>query len=200
MLKTTDSHNNKNQASKQTLKNEAKHFIQHDVLPIIIKSFISEVTITEPGKKNEDYGDHNKTLNFPIPTIIASQTNIKTNNILTSGEERFNLWLQKGPKGVLPNGKTILPDGTASFGLVKDKEHVSDHTPYLQPGVNSNPIRVQFLQQLRTAILRHYKTRLNENIGRNQTETLRLNVVKGAMTLKHTDVLRSGIHIALVNF
>ncbi len=185
-----------NKKWRQRKSMSGKEFIKNALTPII-KYFICALKISTPGLKNVDYGNHSKTLNFS-PEVIQRNTYEDTLPA-TRGETRYQAWLEG--KTTLPNGKAVLPDGSHSFGLVGDKKSHTTTDVLAVPTNSDTKDRLLFLQELKSAIVDISKNNSdlldNRKITAEHLETLRLNIVKGASTRKHTDVLR---HSMLPNF
>lgn len=172
---------------------EAQLFIKHEALPLIIQHFISDMQLKESGKKNVDYGNHYKTLHFP--TTSTSHSDNHTNKRL-SGKKRVAYWDQG--LHYLPNTKKlIIPNCSVSYGLVRDKESPNSQT-YLQlPENSSSECRKDCLKKIARAIFDIGNINSYYYISKTKLQTLRMNVVVGANTIAHTDVLR---HSLLPNY
>ena len=170
-------------------------FITNSLQPLLMH-FVGQLQLSTPTNSNEDYGGHHKTLNYPketIQSVIHQQKSSFSKKVKLSSNQRYSLWLDG--KTHDPSGKLIIPDGSKSFGLVRDKESKNDPDRMGVPCNSNSPNRLSFLQQLKSSILStgRLNTRLISGLKEEHFETLRMNIVKGACTLKHTDVLRSSL-------
>ena len=198
MSKQQREYDKKSDSRKKLKKCESESFIEN-ALKSLIQHFMCEMKIKSSSNKNDDYGNHNKTLNFSHLVCHEANPINHNSNSKTLGVDRLANWAERGD-GLLPNGSKILPDSSCSFGLVKDKECRDPHKAYGQPCSKSNrpPERLQFLVNLKEALSNKRRSRLTTGIkGINSSDnvfsTMRINIVKGANTVAHTDVLRSSL-------
>ena len=148
----------------------------------IIESFWSELTIKQSGNSNEDYGEHFLHLNFPC-TSMRKKAKTDAGGITTSSS-RYECWI-KGDD-FLPNGQPTVHDGSKTFGLVLDKQNNASSP--LSPPISLSMKQKAFLDDLRGAMILHLR-----NVNNTNSKCLRINILKGAKTLEHTDTLRSSL-------
>ena len=86
------------------------------------------------------------------------------------------------------------------FWPCKDKEYIDPHKAYEQPANNSKSPkqRLEFLLNLKQALCNQHGTKFIKGIKGVNTQndvffTMRINIVKGAFTVSHTDVLRNSL-------
>lgn len=162
-------HNNKknNKKAKNTAIKQRDTFFKN-YKQNIITHFINKLSITNPGKKDADYGNHNLTLNYKCPHPMSNSTTKSK----TTGIQRYKLWLQ-GEK-TIPNTETlVLPDGSHSFGLVKDKEHASD---FLSPPKECTADHLDFLTEMKKLLYlsKNYNGNLTKSFKKDSFNCLRL--------------------------
>ena len=145
----------------------------------LIQYFWGEVQIKEVGDPNSDYGEHFSTLNFPKTAVRKLKRKDQDNSRPSYGIDRLNAWLDG--KQTLENGQPTLHDGSASFGLVRDKDNTQNYLA--TPQCLSNDQK-ELLLDLKKYIASRDKMSLKK------MECMRMNIVKGAMTIQHTDILR----------
>ena len=92
-------------------------FIKNSFKPII-SHFLGNLQLSTPTNSNEDYGGHHKTLNFPKQTISRYIDHQQDSSIRISAKQRFDQWKNGN---TVYKGKLVIPDGSRSFGLVRDK-------------------------------------------------------------------------------
>ena len=122
-----------------------------------------------------------KQLNYPketIQNVFNQQKSSSTIKFKLSFKQRYSLWLDR--KIHSPSGKLIILDGSRSFGLVTDKVGV--------PCNSNSPNRLSYLQELKSSILSIGRLNIRFICGLKEEhfETLKMNIVKGTCTLKHT--------------
>ncbi len=140
--------------------------------PKVIEAFWPEIHMKAIGNCDTDYGGHFCNLNFPAD---ATQ---KIPGIVSTTSDRMQAWLKNETH--LENGQPTLNDGSSSFGLVLDKANLcSDPLAHAQ---KMSAIQLELLRELRDHLVSCRKE-LNEMNSR----CLRLNVIKGAKTIGHTD-------------
>jgi len=146
-------------------------FVEH-VMERLIHHFFtcqSKFRIKRDEDPNANYGGHHSTLNFPVDSE-NSHSKVKSE------------WLKD------PN---TLPNGSGSFGLVKDKESKNDNS-WGQPPASQSAAQNEFLNDFVKYIAaagRHLFSGKNK-VPKYRLLNLRMNIVKGASTISHTDVLR----------
>ena len=144
------------------------------------------------GTINVDYGEHFVTLNYSQEIMNTDTQQSDTKKI--SGDERLRLW--KNGEEMLPDGHLIVPNGSCSFGLVLDKQG-SNHPSPLQPPSNTTGKKREYLIDLSKQLINlsygNSSLTNNNSIHHKHLETMRFNLVKGARSLPHTDVLRSSL-------
>ena len=97
---------------------------------------------------------------------------------------------------MLLDGCLIVPNGSCSFGLVLDKQG-SNHPSALQPPSNTTGKKREYLIDLSKQLINlsygNSSLTNNNSIHHKHLETMRFNLVKGAQSLPHTDMLRSSL-------
>ena len=144
----------------------------------MIANFWSKLKIQQTGDHNIDYGNHSSTLNFPPPQLQQHST-----KCIVKGEARLAAWKENFDFIPGTNSET-LPDGTGSFGLVKDYCNVPDGTK--NPPKNHSQKMLDFIEDFRNVLIEQRRELNKKNSG-----FIRINIVKGARTIDHTDTLRS---------
>jgi len=149
----------------------------------LFKAFWSGVQIKETGDCNKDYGEHFCTLNFPPSAVMKKRRTEVTKN--TTAKDRMKAWDLS--LDIIPeNGQPTLHDGSRTFGLVLDKENNPDKA--LDTPKDLTPEQEELLGQLRTALI-SARVECNDL----NTKFLRINLVKGACTIGHTDNFKNSL-------
>ncbi len=150
-----------------------------DIRERLIQYFWGEVEIKEVGDPNHDYGEHFWTLNFPPTATRKLKRKEQANSRPSYGIDRLHAW--KNGQEFLQNGQPTLHDGSASFGLVRDKDNTPD---YLGTPHNISKDQKQFLLDLRLHLSSCRK------MSTTKLQCMRMNIMKGAGTIQHTDTMR----------
>ena len=145
----------------------------------LVECFWSEIHIQKPGNCNTDYGGHFCNLNFPSNAITK-----RPGKGAISSTVRLAIWLDD--KDYLPNGQPTLHDGSATFGLVLDKCNFIDKA--LDPPSSMTRKQKEFLSDLQVELVKHRR-----EITKTKSQCLRINILKGADTIGHTDSFRSSL-------
>ena len=146
--------------------------------PKVIEAFWPDIHMKSTGNCNTDYGGHFCHLNFP-----ADSTQIIP-GIVTSTSDRIQAWMNS--ESHINNGQPTLHDGSSSFGLVLDKANLC--TDPLAHAQKMTPMQLQLLEELRKALVT-----CRRELDDMNSRCLRLNVIKGAETIGHTDSFRSSL-------
>lgn len=150
------------------------------MLERLITNFWGHVNMKEEDAlhdPNQNYGKHFCKLNF--------QPNAKVRRVGggdVKAVERVKAW-EQGVDNV-ENGQPAVNDGSGSFGLVKDVGHAKEGVLKMPLFVETKSGMVEFLKDLKLAIAKE------KRISKKKLECMRLNVLKGANTLCHTDTMR----------
>jgi len=160
----------------------------------IITLFWSKLAIKDTGDSNHDYGNHTSILNFPSspqqqhehhPTTKHVQNKMKANNALNTinGETRVSAWLE-GLDFIPGTLSETLPNGTGTFGLVRDYCNFPEAT--MNPPKNHSNEMLKFIEDLRQVVIEQRR-----ELNKRNSAIVRINILKGANTIYHTDTLRS---------
>ena len=144
----------------------------------MIEAFWPEIHMKTIGNCNTDYGGHFCNLNFPAD---ATQ---KVPGIVTTTSDRMQAWLNN--ETYLETGQPTLHDGSSSFGLVLDKANLCS-----DPLAHARKMSAMQLELLRE--LRDHLVSCRKELKETNSRCLRLNVIKGARTIGHTDSFRSSL-------
>ena len=146
----------------------------------LIESFWSQIEIKQTGNCNEDYGEHFCILSFPSDSVKKRSLK-EANNVRTNSKDRVKSWIANIE--TLSNNQPTLHDGSGTFGLVTDKCNFVQK--WKDPPKTMTVMQKHFLDDLRSALIT-----LRHEVGKKNSECLRIKVVKGAFTVPHTDTLR----------
>jgi len=137
-------------------------------------SSLSSFKIIRDNDPNNNYGGHHDTLNFPEGAENHSSSSM-------------NDWLKDS---------SLLPNGNGTFGTVKDKEGPTDRTVG-QPDSTSRgsagrwQLLLDIQEHLNLASSHRFSNASGGRMSKDRAHFMRVNIVKGAATIAHTDVLRS---------
>jgi hypothetical protein len=152
----------------------------------MIATFWSKLKINQTGDHNKDYGNHCLTLNFPPPQQLQQQSTKCTGEMvapLNGGYTRLAAW--KENFDFIPGTKSeTLPNGTGSFGIVKDYCNFPEETK--NPPKNHSEEMLDFIEDFRKVLIEQRR-----ELNKKNTGFIRINILKGARTINHTDTLRS---------
>ena len=149
----------------------------------LIKAFWSGVQIKETGDCNKDYGEHFCTLNFPPSAVMKKRRTEVTKN--TTAQDRMKAW-DSSLDIIAENGQPTLHDGSRTYGLVLDKQNNPDKA--LDTPKDLTPEQEKVLNELRTELIK-----ARQECNESNTQFLRINLVKGACTIWHTDNFKNSL-------
>lgn len=149
----------------------------------LIEAFWSGVQIKETGDCNTDYGEHHGTLNWPENAARKKRRSEVPKN--TTTKDRMKAW--NSSLATIPeNGQPTLNDGSRTFGLVLDKEN--NPAKALDRPKELTTKQEAVLHEIRNTLIQARK-----ECNKSNTRFLRINLVKGAQTLAHTDNFKNSL-------
>jgi hypothetical protein len=102
------------------------------------------------------------------------------------GETRVAAWKENLEFIPGTNSKTLLPNGSGTFGLVKDYCNFPEETK--KPPKNHSQPMLDFIEDLQQVLIEQRRELNGKNTG-----FIRINIIKGAKTIEHTDTLQSSM-------
>ena len=149
----------------------------------IIEAFWSGVQIKQTGDCNTDYGEHFSTLNFPAGAARKKRRSEVPKN--TTNKDRMKAWHSSSE--IIPeNGQPTVHDGSRTFGLVLDKEN--NPKKALDTPKDLTDQQESILLKLSSALIAAM-----DECHPSNTRFLRINLVKGAQTIGHTDNFKNSL-------
>lgn len=143
------------------------------ILQQVITVLWGKVKIRATGNHNTDYGNHYATMNFTLP---------RQNTTKLKPQARLQAYLN-GDLYTEDNSQ-VLWNGSATYGLVKDKENAVLKSLHHTEDMTEKEYEV--LRSIQEWLISKKKSCRKKN-----TKCMRINIIKGARTIQHLDDFRN---------